>query len=78
MGLAKDELAGALDGQGCLGKASPDEPVFILRAQDFLSDKRVDDWANEAEEHGYSIAKLSEVRDLAAQMRKWPNRKYPD
>jgi len=30
MGLKIDELNAAVVGEGCLGKAAPDEPVFIL------------------------------------------------
>lgn len=78
MGTASEEIAKARRGQGCLGKADPDEPVFILRAQDLLSDRLVDDWANGAEVNGCSPEKVAEARELATRMRRWPTRKYPD
>lgn len=76
--LAKDERAAAARGQGCLGKASDDEPVFILRAQDRIADAVVSMWAVLADANGCSADKVAEARALAKAMREWPNRKYPD
>lgn len=78
MGLAGEERVRAVRGEGCLGKAAPDEPVFILRAQDIHAAGLVEQWAQLAEEDGCPHNKVSEARALADQMRKWPNRKYPD
>lgn len=78
MGLAKDERAAAVAGEGCLGKAHPDEPVFILRAQDVLAAALVDRWADLAQRAGTSYGKVHEARVLAQKMREWPTRKLPD
>lgn len=78
MASKKETLAQAQQGQGCLGRASDDEPVFILRAKDLLASAVVDHWADEAEAVGTSKKKVNEARTVAKQMRAWPNRKYPD
>lgn len=78
MGTARDEREKAARGEGCLGKAADNEPVFILRAQDMLAPALVDQWANLAEAHGCARSKVNEARDLARLMRMWPVAKYPD
>jgi hypothetical protein len=80
----KEMLEAALRGEGCLGKAHDDEPVFLLRAQDNLSDEMVDLWATRAsllvpvvgsEATGH---KVQDARATAEAMRSWPIRKNPD
>lgn len=80
----KELLEAALRGEGCLGKAHDDEPVFLLRAQDNLSDETVDFWATRAsllvpvvgaEATGH---KINDARATAEAMRFWPIRKNPD
>lgn len=78
MATAREELEKANRGQGCLGKAKPDEPVFILRAQDMLAPDLVDQWAIWANQHGCNWDKVREAKVLAQEMREWPQRKYPD
>lgn len=78
MALAKIERANAAAGKGCLGKAADDEPVFILRAQDMLAADLVDNWATQANLVGCPWDKVREARELAQQMREWPQRKNPD
>ena len=78
MGLAKIELELAMHGKGCLGKAHPDEPVFILRAQDALAADLVEKWAIHARAAGCPNDKVREAFDLAEEMRHWPFRKNPD
>lgn len=78
MATKKEELEKALRGEGCLGKAADDEPVFVLRAQDAFAAGLVYDWANKAEEMVCDVAKVAEARALARQMSFWPTRKYPD
>lgn len=70
------ELLGA--GLGCLGKADPEEPVFILRGQDALAADLVDEWAKRAQAAGCGMAKVMEAMNLANQMRNWPVHKMPD
>jgi len=78
MARAKDEIEMAKSGKGCLGKAHPDEPVFILRAQDSLAAALVLEWADRAELLGCPFEKIVEARALAAAMFAWPTRKFPD
>ncbi len=35
-------------GDSCYEKAAPDEPIFVLRAQDFLAPEIVREWAYRA------------------------------
>lgn len=78
MGLAKDEIEKANRGDGCLGKAHPNEPVFILRAQDALAADLVEKWAIWARATGCGNDKVNEAFALAEEMRRWPVRKNPD
>ncbi len=78
MGLAKVERERAARGEGALGRAADDEPVFVLRAQDKLAEELVDAWANKAEVRGCSPEKVADARVIAEQMRGWLPRKYPD
>jgi hypothetical protein len=78
MGTAAVEREKAFRGEGCLGKAKPDEPVFILRAQDKLAPLLVEEWALRAQGFGCPQEKVDEARALAQAMREWPNRKNPD
>ncbi len=78
MTTAKEERERAARGEGCLGKAADDEPVFILRGQDRLAATLVDTWANLAGEHGCGIVKVVDARKTAIAMRCWTHRKFPD
>ena len=78
MATAKIERERAARGEGCLGKASDDEPVFILRGQDAHAADLVEKWAIWARASGCSNDKVNEAFDLAEQMRRWPIRKFPD
>lgn len=72
--IKREELSNP---NSCINKAADEEPVFVLRAQDLLSDVLVDLWARRAEENGASDAKVSSARELAQKMRAWPTRKFP-
>jgi hypothetical protein len=76
--LAWQEREAAPRGEGCLGKAADDEPVFILRAQDKIAPILVWIWVAFAWLHGCRLAKVTEARKCAILMRKWPTRKWPD
>jgi hypothetical protein len=80
----KQVLEAALRGEGCLGKAHDDEPVFVLVAHDNLSAETVDFWATRAnltmpvvgsEGTGH---KINGARQTADAMRDWPFHKNPD
>jgi hypothetical protein len=79
MATKQIELNKALDGQGCLGRAHPDEPVFILRGQDFHASYAVRCWAEAAAVLlGFDHPKVAEALQCARAMEQWPNRKMPD
>ena len=78
MALAKIERELVAQGKGCLGKAHPEEPVFILRAQDALAADCVEQWAIHARAANCPVDKVREAFDLVEQMRRWPIRKNPD
>lgn len=77
MATAKQERERAARGEGPLGKAHDDEPVFILRGQDCLSVELVDRWASKAHAIGVNQDKVKEAMAISDQMAEWPNRK-PD
>lgn len=75
----KEVLEAALRGEGPLGRAGDDEPVFVLRGQDRFAPEIVDEWADRAEyAEGCPDEKVDAARDVADAMRSWPRRKYPD
>jgi hypothetical protein len=61
-----------------LDKAKDDEPIFVLRAQDLLAPDVVRGWADVAERAGCSPAKVTEAREIADAMERWPARRMPD
>ena len=81
---ARELREATLRGEGPLAKAHDDEPVFLLRAQDNLSDNLVDIWAIQASVMVPSVdenrtgKKIAEARQIADAMRNWPIRKNPD
>ena len=56
---------------GCLAKAKLDEPLFILRGQDALAPRVIENWAHLAAAGGCPQAKVDEALDLAGHMRDW-------
>lgn len=62
----------------CLHKLAPNEPFFVLRAQDLLAPHQVEQWAMNAEKSGCDPAKVLEARRTALDMMSWRGRKYPD
>jgi hypothetical protein len=78
MATAKVERERAARGEGCLGKAKDDEPIFILRAQDIHAADLVEKWAIWAQVGGTDNDKVQEAFAIAEDMRRWPNRKNPD
>lgn len=79
MATKQDTINQALDGMGCLGKASPGEPVFVLRGQDVHAPYAVRQWAEVAAVVlGYEHPKVREAIGCARAMEQWPHRKLPD
>lgn len=76
MAIKAKELA---DPESCLNKADPEEPLFILRAQDMRAPGIIRVWAVEfAGRHGYDHPKYQEAIALAEAMEAWPHRKPSD
>lgn len=62
-----------------LPKLAPDEPFFILRAQDGFAPLVVDTWICMAVAHGVSPVKIAEARALLQSMIDWQGqKKIPD
>ena len=78
MATAKEERERGARGEGCLGKAADNEPVFVLRAQDDLAADLVDRWAIQAAGLGCPWDKVLDAKRIAQDMREWPRRKNPD
>lgn len=78
---AREEIAALDAGEGPLAKAAPNEPIFILRAQDRLAPSVVESWADLAAALGAPFEKVREARELAESMKRWQRRhgaKTPD
>lgn len=56
----------------------PNEPVFMLRAQDALAADLVELWALRAKAAGCYNDKVRSAFAIAEEMRRWPTRKEPD
>jgi len=61
-----------------INKAAPDEPVFVLRAQDKLASGLVRIWAGLAALDGTPPERVREALELAALMDAWHTHKHPD
>lgn len=69
------------EGDSCYEKASSDEPIFVLRAQDQIAPIVVRVWAEIAEGLGTPLGKVNEARGLARRMEWWADShksKLPD
>lgn len=65
-------------GVPCFDNAAPDEPIFVLRAQDRLAAATVRFWAQLLEASRGSAPLVKEARECATAMDKWPVHKLPD
>lgn len=75
---ARQVLDEAMRGEGALGKAAPDEPVFVLRAQDIHAADLVEKWAIWCSAGDTPSDKVTEAHTIAGMMRDWPDRRRPD
>ena len=55
----------------CYAKAHPDEPLFVLRANDPLAPALVGIWATLAEQQGVDPVKVAEAKNCANAMAEW-------
>lgn len=74
----KQVMEAAQRGEGPLGKAADDEPVFVLRAQDNLAADAVEQWAIRAQSQGTPYEKARLAFDIVDHMRHWPIHKVAD
>lgn len=61
-----------------LKNLDPDEPIFVLRAQDEHAADLVEKWAIWAKSTGCHIDKVNDAFRIAQDMREWHKRKNPD
>ena len=61
----------------CIQKAEDDEPLFVLRAQDYTAPNFVRKWA-QFNRGSIGDEKYNEAMACADDMEKWSNRKFPD
>jgi hypothetical protein len=61
-----------------LDNVGPNEPIFVLRAQDEIAPIVIRAWAAIAENRGTPAAKVADARAIADVMEAWPHRKVPD
>lgn len=59
------------------GDLPPDEPLFVLRAQDIEAADSVRDWSTKVGMIGTPDEKVLEARRLAAAMDEWPVKQTP-
>jgi hypothetical protein len=74
-------MATKREGIACYDKADPDEPLFVLRAQDRLAPVLVRLWADLAAQHGCPEPKVMGARVAAMKMEDWATKrgaKFPD
>lgn len=60
----------------CLSKASPDEPIFVLRANDPLAPQTIRAWAAMAHDE-HEVPKIQDAQDLAEAMENWHAQNVP-
>lgn len=66
------------EGLTTIEKADPDEPLFVLRAQDILAPEVVRDWAHRARAANVDPAKVVDALNIADRMEEWQIKKVPD
>jgi len=59
MATKQQTLEAAARGEGCLGRAADDEPVFVLRAHDRIAPAIVRQWAEKARGLGAHVDKTA-------------------
>lgn len=69
--LAKDAVA-------YVASMPPDEPVFVLRAQDCLAPEMIEKWVIRARALNVNVDKMNDASSVAEEMLQWPTRKIPD
>ncbi len=68
---------GYRDDDACLAKVGPDEPIFVLRAQDELAPYALRHWIQSAKGRGVTLNKRLEVARELSRMLAW-QKDHPD
>lgn len=75
MATKQETVAQLSRGEGCLGKAGLDEPVFVLRAKDPAAALTVKIWCNIARFLGcHEPEKIADAEIEAFKMQQWRDR----
>jgi hypothetical protein len=73
--MTKKEVLEALArGEGCLGKAKDDEPLFILRGQDLIAPPTIEFWATETMQRSRTSDSMNKAQAAlreASEIRHW-------
>lgn len=69
---------GVKNADRCLENCAPDEPIFVLRAQDALAPFVIMIYANLLRLMGRPKEKAESAEAVAKLMEAWPKRKLPD
>jgi hypothetical protein len=81
MATKKEVLEAALRGEGCLGRAKDDEPVFVLVGDDMLAVGAIQYWMHRLEMHRRSGAKVEQANEVVQEFLVWAGKngtKVPD
>jgi hypothetical protein len=83
MATKREVLEAALRGEGCLGKAADDEPVFVLRAQDALAGPTIRYWMHQVlmSTNMRGSPKIEQTNDVFEEFASWAAKhgtKIPD
>lgn len=76
-----ETMRAAARGQGCLGRADDDEPVFVLRAKDALAADILWEWIHQARVNSVNSDKIDAAQDDLEAFRQWRKQhgtKLPD
>ena len=65
-----ETIEAALRGEGCLGRAADDEPVFVLRAKDPCMAAIIDRWCGLAPEY-HEREKIEQARTEINDVNRW-------
>lgn len=82
MATKKQVMEAALRGEGCLGRAKDDEPVFVLVGDDILAVGTIQYWMHRLAMHTRSsTTKMDQANEVVAEFLSWAGKhgtKVPD
>jgi hypothetical protein len=81
MATKQETVEQAARGEGCLGRALDDEPVFVLRARDALAVRTIQFWMQELAKIRLNSPKIEQANDDVQKFLHWGGvngTKFPD